>query len=133
MHRQITELQLRNLVYCDFQDPLADKKLYVEVDDWDKLALIVEDYLTEYNELSRTPMNLVLFRFRIFSEIDMSSYTVARPVPRMTRFSLFQIRDRTSFKDLPSNDATSKPCDAHRRRWFRSAIFNETGRSHFGL
>ncbi|KAF7398391.1 hypothetical protein HZH66_006288 [Vespula vulgaris] len=62
---EITELQLRNLIYCDFQDPLADKKLYTEVEDWDELAFIVEDYLAEYNELSRTPMNLVLFRFAI--------------------------------------------------------------------
>ncbi|XP_015178312.1 PREDICTED: dynein heavy chain 7, axonemal, partial [Polistes dominula] len=61
---EITELHLRNLVYCDFHDPLADKKLYIEVD-LDELTVVVEDYLTEYNELSRTPMNLVLFRFAI--------------------------------------------------------------------
>ncbi|KAK2587842.1 hypothetical protein KPH14_003939 [Odynerus spinipes] len=62
---KITDLQLRNLVYCDFQDPVADRKLYLEVEDLDKLAVVVEDYLAEYNEISRTPMNLVLFRFAI--------------------------------------------------------------------
>lgn len=89
MHYQITELQLRNLIYCDFQDPLADKKLYTEVEDWDELAFIVEDYLAEYNELSRTPMNLVLFRLDLFLYY-VRSYTVAsytlRPIPRVMLF-----------------------------------------------
>lgn len=59
----MTDLELRNLIYCDFQDPLADKKLYTEVPNLDDLTAVVEEYLTEYNSISRTPMNLVLFRF----------------------------------------------------------------------
>lgn len=59
---QLTEVQLRNLVYCDFHDPLADRKLYIEIKDWDALAQAVEEYLTEYNSISKTPMDLVLFR-----------------------------------------------------------------------
>lgn len=59
---QLTEVQLRNLVYCDFHDPIADKKLYMEITDWDALAEVVEEYLAEYNSISRTPMDLVLFR-----------------------------------------------------------------------
>ncbi|KAF3425902.1 hypothetical protein E2986_08048 [Frieseomelitta varia] len=61
----ITEMELRNLVYCDFQDPLADKKGYLEVADLDYLAIVAEEYLAEYNTISRTPMNLVLFRFAV--------------------------------------------------------------------
>lgn len=60
---EITEVQLRNLIYCDFHDPLAEQKLYVEVEDWDELAEAVEEYLTEYNDISKTPMDLVLFRY----------------------------------------------------------------------
>lgn len=56
-------MELRNLIYCDFHDPFADKKLYVEVKDLDFLTLVAEEYLEEYNSISRTPMNLVLFRF----------------------------------------------------------------------
>lgn len=56
-------MELRNLIYCDFQDPLADRKLYTEVLNLDDLTAVVEEYLTEYNSISRTPMNLVLFRF----------------------------------------------------------------------
>lgn len=59
----MTEVELRNLIYCDFYDILADKKLYSEVEDLDHLAIVAEEYLAEYNSISRTPMNLVLFRF----------------------------------------------------------------------
>ncbi|XP_015609892.1 dynein heavy chain 7, axonemal isoform X2 [Cephus cinctus] len=61
----ITETELRNLVYCDFQDPLADKRLYLEVENLDVLARTVEDYLAEYNSITKAPMNLVLFRFAV--------------------------------------------------------------------
>ncbi|CAK9814603.1 Dynein axonemal heavy chain 7 [Anthophora plagiata] len=64
-NNQVTEIELRNLIYCDYQDPLADKKLYTEVADLDYLAIVVEEYLAEYNSISRTPMNLVLFRFAV--------------------------------------------------------------------
>nr|XP_031838488.1 dynein heavy chain 7, axonemal-like [Nomia melanderi] len=61
----VTDMELRNLIYCDFQDPLADRKLYIEVPNLDDLTAVVEEYLTEYNSISRTPMNLVLFRFAV--------------------------------------------------------------------
>lgn len=60
---QVTEVHLRNLVYCDFHDPIAERKLYIEIQDWDALAEAVEEYLTEYNDISKTPMDLVLFRY----------------------------------------------------------------------
>lgn len=60
---QITEVNLRNLIYCDFHDPIAEQKLYIEIQDWDALAEAVEEYLTEYNDISKTPMDLVLFRY----------------------------------------------------------------------
>ena len=50
-------------MYCDFQDPLADYKLYTEVDDLDELASTVDEYLAEYNSMTNKPMNLVLFRY----------------------------------------------------------------------
>nr|XP_034195921.1 dynein heavy chain 7, axonemal-like isoform X1 [Osmia lignaria] len=61
----ITEQELRNLVFCDFADARVDNRLYQEVPDLERLREIVENYLTEYNAMSRKPMNLVLFRFAI--------------------------------------------------------------------
>ncbi|KYM93367.1 Dynein heavy chain 7, axonemal [Cyphomyrmex costatus] len=62
---EITEVHLRNLIYCNFHDPIAEQKLYVEIQDWDALAEVVDEYLAEYNDISKTPMDLVLFRFAI--------------------------------------------------------------------
>ena len=58
----ITELELRNLVYCDFGDTKVDTRLYQEVPNLEQLREIVENYLAEYNAMSKKPMNLVLFR-----------------------------------------------------------------------
>ncbi|XP_043287698.1 dynein axonemal heavy chain 7 isoform X2 [Venturia canescens] len=62
---RVTDTQLRNLLYCDFQNPLEEQKRYKEVENHDELATVVNDYLKEYNSISKKPMNLVLFRFAI--------------------------------------------------------------------
>lgn len=62
---KIGESELRNLVFCDFADPKADVRLYRECQDLELLRSIVENYLNEYNSVSKKPMNLVLFRFAI--------------------------------------------------------------------
>ncbi|RDD45105.1 Dynein heavy chain 7, axonemal, partial [Trichoplax sp. H2] len=61
----IYEDDLNSLIYCDFMDPKSDFKHYIEVDNLDKLRSVVETYLDEYNNMSKKPMNLVLFRFAI--------------------------------------------------------------------
>ncbi|KAA3675930.1 dynein heavy chain, axonemal [Paragonimus westermani] len=61
---EITEDHLRSLMFCDFSDPKGGRN-YVEVKDVERLRKVVESYLDEYNQLSKKPMNLVLFRFAI--------------------------------------------------------------------
>lgn len=62
---KVTEADFRNLIFCDFTNPKADTKNYVEVQDLEELRNVVESYLVEYNNMSKKPMNLVLFRFAV--------------------------------------------------------------------
>lgn len=78
---QLTEVQLRNLIYCDFHSPAADRKLYTEISDWDALAVAVEEYLAEYNEISNTPMDLVLFRCA-FDQVERKIYRYSLTITR---------------------------------------------------
>jgi len=59
---KVNEDDLRSLMFCDFSN---DNRLYVEALDLDKLNKVAEAFLDEYNQMSKKPMNLVLFRFAI--------------------------------------------------------------------
>ncbi|TMW55097.1 hypothetical protein Poli38472_013859 [Pythium oligandrum] len=69
----VTATDMRNLFFGDYLDPDASPRLYKEVDvklegDFDgiqQLIACLDGYLTEYNGISRKPMNLVMFLFAI--------------------------------------------------------------------
>lgn len=52
-------------MFCDFTNPKADTKLYLEVQEIEHLKFTVDGYLGEFNNVSKKPMNLVLFIFAV--------------------------------------------------------------------
>ncbi|KAJ0405408.1 hypothetical protein ATCC90586_009447 [Pythium insidiosum] len=69
----VTATDMRNLFFGDYMDPDASPRRYNEVDvsldgAYDGIARLIaclDGYLTEYNGISRKPMNLVMFLFAI--------------------------------------------------------------------
>jgi len=61
----VTEAELRSLVFCDFGGAKSDVRNYEEVQDVEQLQHVVENYLDEFNNASKKPMHLVMFRFEI--------------------------------------------------------------------
>ncbi|KAK7077275.1 Dynein heavy chain 7, axonemal [Halocaridina rubra] len=62
---EVSENDLRNLVYCDFADPKSESRHYVQVEDLEGLRSTVEGYLNEFNNMSKKPMSLVMFKFAL--------------------------------------------------------------------
>ncbi|KAJ8888871.1 hypothetical protein PR048_008365 [Dryococelus australis] len=58
----VGEAELRGLIFCDFANPKADTRNYIEVLDIDHLKGVCKGYLNEFNNMTKKPMNLVLFR-----------------------------------------------------------------------
>ncbi|RZF36882.1 hypothetical protein LSTR_LSTR004570 [Laodelphax striatellus] len=56
---------IRNLFFGNYMEPDADPKIYDEVTDLSVLTERMQYYLNEYNQLSRSPMSLVMFKFCI--------------------------------------------------------------------
>lgn len=52
-------------MYCDFTNPKADTRNYLEVQDIEELRYVAESYLVEFNNMTKRPMNLVIFRYAI--------------------------------------------------------------------
>ncbi|XP_041348477.1 dynein heavy chain 3, axonemal-like isoform X2 [Gigantopelta aegis] len=62
--KSVTDDTLRSLMYGDYMSDKEDK-LYDEVENIDALRETIEQYLEDYNTISKAPMDLVMFRFAI--------------------------------------------------------------------
>ncbi|XP_014652699.1 PREDICTED: dynein heavy chain 3, axonemal [Ceratotherium simum simum] len=62
---KIVDDNIRSLFFGDFFKPESDQKIYDEITDLKQLTVVMDYYLEEFNNISKAPMSLVMFRFAI--------------------------------------------------------------------
>ncbi|XP_044928668.1 dynein axonemal heavy chain 3 isoform X4 [Mustela putorius furo] len=62
---KIVDDNIRSLFFGDYFKPHSDRKIYDEITDLKQLTVVMEFYLEEFNNISKAPMSLVMFRFAI--------------------------------------------------------------------
>ncbi|XP_019505362.1 PREDICTED: dynein heavy chain 3, axonemal [Hipposideros armiger] len=62
---KIVDDNVRSLFFGDYFKPESDPKIYDEITDLKQLTVVMEYYLEEFNNVSKAPMSLVMFRFAI--------------------------------------------------------------------
>ncbi|XP_052828077.1 dynein axonemal heavy chain 3 [Octopus bimaculoides] len=64
--KQVTPKDMRCLIFGDFMEPKEGSvRLYDEISDQDELRQVIEKYLADYNLMSKTPMDLVMFHLAV--------------------------------------------------------------------
>ncbi|XP_074961219.1 dynein axonemal heavy chain 3 [Phalacrocorax aristotelis] len=61
----ISDDNIRSLFFGDYLKPDSNVKVYDEISDLKQLTTVMEYYLEEYNNISKAPMSLVMFKFAI--------------------------------------------------------------------
>ncbi|NXH21208.1 DYH3 protein, partial [Bucco capensis] len=61
----ISDDNIRSLFFGDYLKPDSNVKAYDEITDLKQLTSVMEYYLEEYNNISKAPMSLVMFKFAI--------------------------------------------------------------------
>ena len=64
MKKSVSVNDMRNLIFGDYMT-MDDPKPYIEIREMTELNAKMEEYLSEYNQQSRKPMDLVMFGFAI--------------------------------------------------------------------
>ncbi|MGH0124048.1 UNVERIFIED_CONTAM: hypothetical protein FKN15_034456 [Acipenser sinensis] len=62
---KVNDENIRSLFFGDYFKPDSDVKAYDEITDLKQLTGVMEYYLDEYNNVSKAPMSLVMFKFAI--------------------------------------------------------------------
>ncbi|KAJ3073863.1 Dynein heavy chain 7, axonemal [Podochytrium sp. JEL0797] len=61
----VTDENLRSLMFATFYTAKEVNKAYDEIDDLNELSVFMDKQLSDYNAMSKKPMDLVMFRFAI--------------------------------------------------------------------
>jgi dynein heavy chain len=94
---KLSDRHMRDLMFGNYMEPDAYPKVYDEVDSWSKLEKNMIYYLNEYNAMSNSPMDLVLFQFAI-EHISRISRVLQMPRGHLLLVGLGGSGRRTSVK-----------------------------------
>ncbi|KAJ3193186.1 Dynein heavy chain 7, axonemal [Irineochytrium annulatum] len=61
----VTDEDLRSLIFATYFSPKDGAKMYNEIDDLAGLTTFMDKQLSDYNAMSKKPMDLVMFRFAV--------------------------------------------------------------------
>uniref|UniRef100_A0AAV2LX57 Dynein heavy chain n=1 Tax=Knipowitschia caucasica TaxID=637954 RepID=A0AAV2LX57_KNICA len=77
---QLVEEDMRNLLFGDYMTPDLedDERLYAEVPSVDSFAQVVESCLLEYNQINKSRMDLVIFRY-VLEHLSRISRVLKQP------------------------------------------------------
>ncbi|KAK7884177.1 hypothetical protein WMY93_027300 [Mugilogobius chulae] len=78
--KQLGEEDMRNLLFGDYMTPDLedDDRLYAEVPSVESFAQVVESCLVEYNQMNKSRMNLVIFRY-VLEHLSRISRVLKQP------------------------------------------------------
>lgn len=62
---KVEDDDIRSLFFGDYSKPDSDTRAYDEITDLKALTAVMEHYLDEFNNVSKAPMSLVMFKFAI--------------------------------------------------------------------
>ncbi|XP_029975539.1 dynein heavy chain 12, axonemal [Salarias fasciatus] len=77
---KLVEEDMQNLLFGDYMKPdlEGDERLYTEVPSMESFAQVVESCLQEYNQMHKTRMNLVIFRY-VLEHLSRISRVLKQP------------------------------------------------------
>ncbi|XP_072306337.1 dynein axonemal heavy chain 12 [Eucyclogobius newberryi] len=77
---QLVEEDMQNLLFGDYMNPDLedDDRLYAEIPSMESFAQVVESCLVEYNQMNKSRMNLVIFRY-VLEHLSRISRVLKQP------------------------------------------------------
>ena len=76
--KPLHEEHMRSLMFGDYMDTAVEDKSYDEVTDLDAFTAIVQSSIEEYNNVNKTPMDLVIFRY-VLEHLSRVSRVLKQP------------------------------------------------------
>jgi hypothetical protein len=100
----VDERIVDNLLFCDFADPKSEAKNYIEVQDMEHLKTVVDGYMEEYNNTSKRPLHLYMFRCGVFYAQLLASRSETEIIETLVHLLDYELNHQMKSKTKSQND-----------------------------